>query len=629
MNTYKLAGFLWILLWYPMNTASQNAVIDSLMDVVHSLPDNEQKGYTLIRLSRELYTGAQSKHYAREAVKVAKTIQNDTLLGVSYMTLAKIFGIELNVDSFNVFSSLAEQHFKATDNDAELFSIYLSRATVLANFRQRSAAEQNFEKALEISKSVEDPYARMSVLNNWSIFHFEHGEYAASIDKIRRALRIYRDSNLTRIDVKSRLEFNIGRSLRAAEQYEEALYYLKHAYLKRRQINLTGGIGESQHQFLKLWLDLVKDHQDTTLYSHTIRDIGYSDSFVLLDSLYQLAKRSGHTGVRSMYYDISTLAYEAMGNYKQALINYRQERALNDSIMLDEKNIKALANLRVKYDNEVLENQVLRSKIAQANSVNQRNLLLLVLLFVILLSGIILLYVRQRLRAREISLQLEAQKVKDLQKQQQLIAINAMMEGQENERARIAKDLHDGLGNMLTTIRYQISGLACEPENQIALVQSRAESLIDEACSEVRKIAHNMMPRALKQLGFVKALKGLCAKQEALYGYEVVFQSFGAPILLPENTGVILYRIAQEVFNNINKHAAATEVFIQLTYDKGWLNLTFEDDGRGFEKKIPMAAGGIGLQSIQSRAALLGGECLIDSRPGKGTNISINIPLHP
>ena len=627
MTTFKLICFLGLLLLFPLYATTQNAAIDSLKQLVQWLPDNKEKGDALIRLSRELYTGPHAKYYAHQAAAIAETTGNDTLLATSYMALAQIFGIELNVDSFNVFSNLAEKHFKATNNNIGLFNIYLSRATLLGNFKQRSTAEKNFEKALEISIEIQKPYARINTLNNWSIFHFENGEYEASIDKVRQALAICSDFNLSRTDVISRLHFNIGRSLRAAGRYEEALHYLKQSYLKRRQINLTGGIGESQHQLLKLWLGLVNARQDTALYSQTLQELGYRDSPALLDSLYQLGKRTGHIGVRTMYYDISTLAYEVLGNYKLALTNFRQQKALEDSVMLDENNIKALANLRVKYDNEVLENQVLRAQIAQTKSANQRNVLILILLAVVLLSGIILLYVRQRLLARNVSLQLEAQKVEDLKKQQQLIAINAMLEGQENERTRIAKDLHDGLGNMLTTIRYQIAGLSREPKEQVALAQSRAESLIDEACSEVRKIAHNMMPRALKQLGFVKALKGLCAEQEALHGYEAIFQSFGDASQIPENTGIILYRIAQEVFNNINKHAAATEVFVQLTCNANWLNLAFEDDGRGFVQHEAMSAGGMGLRSIQSRAALLGGECLIDSRPGQGSSISINIPI--
>ena len=89
----------------------------------------------------------------------------------------------------------------------------------------------------------------------------------------------------------------------------------------------------------------------------------------------------------------------------------------------------------------------------------------------------------------------------------------------------------------------------------------------------------------------------------------------------------MLYRIAQEIFNNINKHASAKEIIMQLTYNGKWLNLTVEDDGIGFDLSKAMATRGLGLRSIQSRAAYLNGECLIDSRPNEGTSISINIPI--
>lgn len=623
--------WFWILLLVLLNCAmaskAQNATIDSLKQTVDTMTQSKAKVETLLEISVQLYSGKASKNYAFKAIEEASLLKDEILLAHCYSNLATIYRIEFQIDSFNTYSSLAEEKYKALNDNWGLASIYRSRATVFTNFKQPQSALENFEKALDFSQKAKHPESIINTLNNWGVFYFKNGKYNASIEKLEEGLKVYEAAALSRSDMISRLEFNLGRSMRAAQRYAPALIYLKEAYLKRKELNLVGGIGESLQQFLEVWLDLKTNNRDTSNFRNTINDLGFNNSFDLLDSLKQLANSNNHNGVKNMYLKTSSRMYESIGNHQLALQNYKRLKHLEDSLILGKQNLKAVADITIKYNNEVLQNQLLQSKIVETERTNQRNLLLFALLASFLLTGIGGLYFKQKITTNKIALELEAQKLKDLKKQQQLLAMNAMLQGQEKERERIAKDLHDGLGNMLTSIKFQIAKLTLSL-NSSEHLKSATDNLIDEACSEVRKIAHNMMPRALKQLGLKNALSDLCERQDANHAYSVFFQSFGKEVQLSSNTETTLYRIAQEVFNNINKHASANEVVVQMTFSEEWLNLNFEDDGQGFDRQNVVQKTGLGLDSIQSRATYLSGECLIDSRPGKGTSISINIPIN-
>ncbi|MFT4972712.1 MAG: two-component system NarL family sensor kinase [Paraglaciecola sp.] len=607
---------------------SQNPFLDSLKMVVDTMPNSKEKVTHLITISVQTYAGEQATKYGWEAIREAKTFGDRLLLADAYFNMASLYNVSEKVDSFNLFAEKAAQYYEALNDGWGLASIHQARGNLLGKFKQHEAADENFQKAMEYAIQAKHDRIKIEILNDWGVYLRTIKNYQESIGKLKKGLTIFATTGQTNLATLSRLEFNLGRSLQDNQQFSEALDYQTKAYQKRIKLNIQGGIAESQIQLLRLNLDIQKANKDTSDFQKTINILGYSNAQSILDSLAISTAKTNHAGLTEMFYKISHRYHEERGNYQQALKFFKAGKQLEDSLLLSKKNLAALADLDLKYNNEVLQNEVLRTQIAESKSKNERNILLL-LLFAALSAGILgILYFRQRLEARNIALQLEAQKVKELERQQQLVAMNAMLEGQEKERSRIAKDLHDGLGNMLTSIKYQIAGLPLGLDNNFKKVQGKAENMIDDACSEVRKIAHNMMPIALEKLGLTRALEDLCEKHQAHQSYEVIFQIFGREARFKTNVETMLYRIAQEIFNNINKHAEASEVVVQMTYSEDWLNLTFEDDGKGFDKQEIMKNGGLGLHSIQSRTDYLSGECLIDARLDKGTNISINIPIN-
>lgn len=160
-------------------------------------------------------------------------------------------------------------------------------------------------------------------------------------------------------------------------------------------------------------------------------------------------------------------------------------------------------------------------------------------------------------------------------------------------------------------------------------IYSKATDMIDEACTEVRKIAHEMMPQALRKLGLINALNDLVSRMNFTHPFDTEFNVYGDEQILEDHFNIMIFRIIQEAFNNIVKYADASEVLLQLTFSDEWLNITIEDNGVGFDLKAIEPDKGMGLKSIDFRTNYMGGNYEVDSRIGEGTMLSINVPLIP
>jgi signal transduction histidine kinase len=204
-----------------------------------------------------------------------------------------------------------------------------------------------------------------------------------------------------------------------------------------------------------------------------------------------------------------------------------------------------------------------------------------------------------------------------------------MLKGQEEERSRLAKDLHDGLGGLLSGVKFSLSNmkdnLIITPDNMA--VFERSLDMLDTSIKELRRVAHNMMPELLTKFGLDEALKEYVNGINATGLFTLKYQSVGMDTRIEKTTEIIIYRIVQELLNNIMKHATATEVMVQLVKEANRLSIMVEDNGKGFDTVKLKDNKGAGLTSIQSRVNYLKGRLDINSEEGKGTlvNIEFNI----
>jgi two-component system, NarL family, sensor kinase len=210
-----------------------------------------------------------------------------------------------------------------------------------------------------------------------------------------------------------------------------------------------------------------------------------------------------------------------------------------------------------------------------------------------------------------------------------LIAVDSMLKGQEEERSRLAKDLHDGLGGLLSGVKFSLinmkQNLIVTPDNMV--VFERSLDMIDTSIQELRRVAHNMMPEILLKYGLDEAVKEYCDKINATGLIKINYQSHGLEDRVEKTAEIIVYRIIQELLNNILKHSGATEGFVQLVRQENRLNIVVEDNGRGFAVDQTAGKKGAGLSNVRSRVDYLKGQLEIHSEPGKGTlvNIEFNI----
>lgn len=196
------------------------------------------------------------------------------------------------------------------------------------------------------------------------------------------------------------------------------------------------------------------------------------------------------------------------------------------------------------------------------------------------------------------------------------------------ERTRLAKDLHDGLGGMLSGIKYSLNtmkgNLIMTPDNAQAF--ERSMDMLDSSIKEMRRVAHNMMPEALVKFGLDTALKDLCNDTQQSGALEVRYQSINMENAeVDQTTSITIYRIIQELINNVMKHAGARAAIVQVSKTNGAISITVEDDGKGFDSSILNKSRGIGWSNIQSRVEFLKGKLDVQSAPGKGTSVHIEL----
>jgi signal transduction histidine kinase len=219
------------------------------------------------------------------------------------------------------------------------------------------------------------------------------------------------------------------------------------------------------------------------------------------------------------------------------------------------------------------------------------------------------------------SLQAEVMKQQDL-------ATRAIINAEENERKRIAADLHDGVGQMMSAAKMNLSAFESEISFKDEAQKISFEnliSLVDESCKEIRSVSHQMMPNALLKSGLASAVKEFLDKIDNRI-IKISLHAEGLQQRLDSNTETVLYRVIQECVNNVIKHSGANKLDISLIKDADGISVTVEDNGHGFDTADKKKFEGIGLKNINSRVTFLKGTVDFDSSPGKGTLVAIHVP---
>jgi signal transduction histidine kinase len=324
---------------------------------------------------------------------------------------------------------------------------------------------------------------------------------------------------------------------------------------------------------------------------------------------------------------------EQAGQWQVALGYYRRSQRLRDSLASATVR-RQVSQLEAQYRTREQARQLRalrREQVAQRQALRQQRRLSTVYLGLagalagLGALGMALLRHRQRLARQQQAL--HTQHLRQLAQDKALQVTQAVLEGQEEERTRVARDLHDGLGGLLATVRLYLGSARAHPDLAPAPAQLVAQSVahLDTSIGELRRVARHLLPEAVLAFGLAYALQDLCDAVQQAGPLRVQLHTHGLAARLPPATEVALYRMVQELLTNVGRHAQASQVLVQLMRHPGALHLVVEDDGRGFEPGRQQS--GVGLRSVRARAAYLGGTLEVQSAPGRGTTVSFELAL--
>ena len=323
--------------------------------------------------------------------------------------------------------------------------------------------------------------------------------------------------------------------------------------------------------------------------------------------------------------------YIHLNDNENAIKYFNRFAILSDS--LDEvASRNVISNLEAKFNKAENEKKIIslesEKELVELSAQNNRlyNWLLGISLFFISTFSIVLLSSYRR--GKKLAYQKEInykQLLKETEQIQQLNSVKAMLKGEEKERKRIARDLHDGLGGVLAGIKMNLSKIS-EKQQMSDNSLDKILDKVDYSLVELRRIAQNMLPEVLLRLGLDAAIQDLCSFYRTV-DLKIEYLSFQIEHNISQQNQLIIYRIVQELLSNSIKHSGASWVLLQCSQNQNTFFITIEDNGRGFEIDKLSEHKGMGLDNIKNRVAYLSGKLEIDSKPGEGATIHIELNI--
>lgn len=548
----------------------------------------------------------KSIEYTLKNLVIAQETRDDKLLAKTYNNLAAIYNHFGNYKSAIDYALKCLALSERTKDSASFPIRNLTASNTYYNLKQFDKAILYSKRAVEFGRQFNNPYAVMMGLNNMGASY--SGEH-----KTDTAIAIF----VQQLDLAQK-----------EEDVVNVCYALINLCQDHFSNNNLAGVEKYSAMLSKVATEIPDKTTIAEIYNvyalkHLLKK-EYALAKIQLDSGIALAKKENATDPLGNLYQTYSKLYFTQSKIREAEDYYYKYDSLQSAANLKELNFY-IEDLGIRYETEKKENLL---KLQHAQLKQKNNLIYFLGTGAIALLVISLLSYRNY-RHRQ---KLQQAKIDELETEKQLAATAAVLKGEEQERTRLAKDLHDGLGGMLSGIKYSLSSmkgnLVMTPDNVQAF--ERSIDMLDSSIKEMRRVAHNMMPEILLKYGLDAALKEFCSEIDSSGIIQVNYQAVGVDnLIMEQTTAVTIYRIVQELVNNVLRHANAQNVLVQLHQyaQEKLLAVTVEDDGTGFDTGILNRSGGIGWQNIQNRVEFLKGRVDTQSSPGKGTSVMIEINM--
>ncbi|MEL6657185.1 MAG: tetratricopeptide repeat protein [Bacteroidota bacterium] len=493
-----------------------------------------------------------------------------------------------------------------------LATVYLQQGILYDYLENHGLSKESFEESLQLYEGLKDStgIANCNVNLGNNAFHREN--YDEAHEFFLTAFSLLQFLNK---DNQGVLLTNLGATCSKQNNYDKALSYYDQALTYFEDGENQSQLASIYHQLGELF-NVQENHE---------RAISYLNKGLTI--VEQIDRKGLELKLRFQLFQ----AYTKSGQSAAATSVMQGYHQLRDSIV---KGYEEATNYKLDLERERVEQVQAKAEFELATaSLKNRNITylsaFLILLLVSLSVGIYSFINQQRKRAEMRHLETE-QKIDQLLQNQELQFTYAKLAGQDMERKRVAQDLHDRVGSTLAAVKLHLDKI----EKSISAIEFQgrpietANQLLDHACNEVRSISQNLQSSTILKFGLLSQVRNLVDSINAADQLQVKLNVFGfGEERLALNKEIEIYRILQELSSNTMKHAQAKILTIQLNKFKDVLNVIVEDDGIGFMKSEIKDKSGMGLHNVQSRVINLKGKILIDSVKGRGTSVSIDLPL--
>ncbi|TCD01653.1 histidine kinase [Pedobacter psychroterrae] len=497
-------------------------------------------------------------------LKIFETLKDSAALSQSYQNFSAIYATIKN-PKLEVFYLKKAIQYSSPAQTAQIAELYGDVGLTLLRQNKPDEALINFNKTAKSAENSTDMHLQFIAKRNL-------GDYYSYIKQFNKAIGYYETANRIgepTIIEKNDLMYILSGLYLEMKNYAKALDYTQQTIALARQI-------KAREILFKAYKRLAVIYDNTNQPAKAFKFLALSDN-------------------------------------------------LKDSVM-DENYLKQISLIQTQYETEKKDksiaeqqSQIKKTEIELLKKENQTTISLIVILLLVILSFGIWLFFSQRQRRKN-------KEILSLKQQQEIAQLEALIDGEEKERRRIAQELHDGINGDLAAIKYRLSsledaGLVLDDQENL----KKAIEMIDSSCTQIRSISHNLMPSSIVDFGLVETVREYCARINQSQALSLDFQYFGNPAVLPKKAETVIYRIIQELINNITRHAGATTAMVQMNFHENELFITVEDNGKGFDTLVVQK--GLGLKNIRSRIEFLNAQLDITSTE-KGTFFNITIDLN-
>lgn len=477
---------------------------------------------------------------------------------------------------------------------------YGNIATIFEKINRFDEAKSYYYKSIEIAKKIKDSTQLIYNYYNLSSLYLKQGKNDSVISVLTKAKPfLSKNSNL---HLSFLINYGESQYFLETKSYKKAIELADKALEIEKKINDPNYLAMSHILLAKCQMFLNRLESAEKNVQAAI-EVGINNKEVLMSA-----------------YSLLSDVFKAKKNYKGALINKETYFKFYDSI-INEKQRNTINSLNVRYETEKKDKEIAQQQLTletQEIELQQKRTqysIMTGIAIFLLVSSLLGWFLYQQRQKRK------NQEILTLKREQQVKTLESLMEGEEKERYRIAKELHDGVNGDLSAIKYKLTSML---EHKTTVV-NEVVAMIDKSSEQVRAISHNLVPPSLEKFNLIEALEDYCATMNDAHQPIINFQHIGTRPELSKNNEINIYRIIQELVSNSIKHSGAEEITVQLSSHEKQIQITVEDNGTGFNPN-DIKSKGIGFKNIASRIDYLNATKDLVSN-AKGTSYTIEIDI--